>query len=232
MRLELVRELRPARRPRRARRRARRPSPPRARASPHRPPAPRARSPSMVTMRCTCVVRAMPRHADRVARPDHARGDRAGIAAEIEIRAVDPLHRHAERALCASRPPPRPFRDARAGSGRNTTGVRALLVMTLSPKRAEIGIATIDLKPNCATACWYSARIASKHVLAEIDEVDLVDREHDMADAEQARDEGMPPRLRQHAVAGVDQHDGEVGVRGAGRHVARVLLVARACRRR
>ncbi len=37
----------------------------------------------------------------------------------------------------------------------------------------------------------------------------------------------MAPRLRQHALARVDQHDGEVGVRCAGRHVARVLLVAR-----
>ena len=36
----------------------------------------------------------------------------------------------------------------------------------------------------------------------------------------------MAPGLRQDALAGVDQHDGEVGGRGAGRHVARVLLVA------
>ena len=37
----------------------------------------------------------------------------------------------------------------------------------------------------------------------------------------------MPPGLRQHALARVDQDDGELGVGGAGRHVARVLLVAR-----
>ena len=36
----------------------------------------------------------------------------------------------------------------------------------------------------------------------------------------------MAPRLRQHALARIDQHDGEVGGRGAGRHVARVLLMA------
>ena len=34
------------------------------------------------------------------------------------------------------------------------------------------------------------------------------------------------------ALGGVDEQDGEVGGRGAGRHVAGVLLVARACRRR
>ena len=37
----------------------------------------------------------------------------------------------------------------------------------------------------------------------------------------------MPPGLHQHALARVDQHDRDVGRRGAGRHVARVLLVAR-----
>ena len=37
----------------------------------------------------------------------------------------------------------------------------------------------------------------------------------------------MPARLRQHALPRIDQHDRKVGGRGAGRHVARVLLVAR-----
>ncbi len=37
----------------------------------------------------------------------------------------------------------------------------------------------------------------------------------------------MPPRLRQHAVARVDQDDRQVGGGGARRHVARVLLVPR-----
>ena len=35
----------------------------------------------------------------------------------------------------------------------------------------------------------------------------------------------MPPRLRQHAVARIDQNDGQLRRGGAGRHVARVLLV-------
>ena len=37
----------------------------------------------------------------------------------------------------------------------------------------------------------------------------------------------MPLRLRKDAVAGVDQDDGEVGGRGPGCHVSRVLLVSR-----
>ena len=47
-----------------------------------------------------------------------------------------------------------------------------------------------------------------------------------MADAEQRGDDRVAPGLAQHALARVDQHDGEIGGRGAGRHVARVLLVA------
>ncbi len=38
---------------------------------------------------------------------------------------------------------------------------------------------------------------------------------------------GMAPRLRQHATAGIDQEDGEIGSGRAGDHVARVLLMAR-----
>ncbi len=57
------------------------------------------------------------------------------------------------------------------------------------------------------------------------DEVDLVDREDHVLDAEERRDVRVPPRLHEHALARVDEDDGELGVRGARRHVARVLLV-------
>ncbi len=48
-----------------------------------------------------------------------------------------------------------------------------------------------------------------------------------MANAQQADQIGVPPRLGQDAAPGVDQDDGRVGGRGAGDHVAGVLLVAR-----
>ena len=43
---------------------------------------------------------------------------------------------------------------------------------------------------------------------------------------QQRADEGVTPGLREHPLARVDQHDRQVGGRGAGDHVARVLLVA------
>ena len=105
--------------------------------------------------------------------------------------------------------------------------------MTLSPKRADIGIGVIDGEAEAARRRPRNrSTMRSKTSLVEVDQVDLVDRQHDVADAEQRADVAMAPGLRQHALARIDQDDGEVGSRGAGRHVARVLLVARACRRR
>ena len=59
-----------------------------------------------------------------------------------------------------------------------------------------------------------------------VDQVHLVDRQHDVPDAEQRDQVAVPPGLRQHALAGVDQDDREVGGRRARHHVAGVLLVA------
>ena len=62
--------------------------------------------------------------------------------------------------------------------------------------------------------------------LGEIDQVHLVHRDHDVRDAEQGGDEGVAAGLLDHALARVDQDDGEVGGRGARHHVAGVLDVA------
>ncbi len=62
--------------------------------------------------------------------------------------------------------------------------------------------------------------------LVEVDQVDLVDRGDKVVDAQQFCDPGVPVGLAQHAGAGVDQQDGDVGIGGTGEHVARVALVA------
>ena len=63
--------------------------------------------------------------------------------------------------------------------------------------------------------------------LRPVDRVHLVDGEHHLLDADQIADRGMAAGLALGAVAGVDQQNGDIGVRRAGRHVASVLLVAR-----
>jgi hypothetical protein len=63
--------------------------------------------------------------------------------------------------------------------------------------------------------------------LLEIDQVHLVDGKRDLVDAEQRQDASVPPRLGEHPAPRIDQKHGEVAIRGSGRHVARVLHVAR-----
>ena len=63
-------------------------------------------------------------------------------------------------------------------------------------------------------------------LLGEVDEIHLVDREHDVRQLEHREHVGVSPGLLDDALAGVDEDHGEVGRRGAGDHVARVLDVA------
>ena len=106
--------------------------------------------------------------------------------------------------------------------------MRAPGAVTLSPKRAEIGMATMDAEPETLRRHAGSRRaIASKRAWSKPDQVDLVDRQHDMADAHQGGDEGVAAGLRQHPLARIHQHHRQLGVGGAGRHVARVLLMPR-----
>ena len=64
-------------------------------------------------------------------------------------------------------------------------------------------------------------------LLAPVHEVHLVDRDDQVGDAQQRRDERVALGLLEDPAAGVDEDDRRVGGGGAGDHVARVLLVAR-----
>ncbi len=95
--------------------------------------------------------------------------------------------------------------------------------MTLSPcERAHRNRVQVGARQDAAR----TRRRCPRRRPVEVDQVHLVHGEHVVVDAEQARDLRVPPRLRAHAVARVDQQDGDVGGRRAGGHVARVLLVA------
>ena len=99
--------------------------------------------------------------------------------------------------------------------------------MILSPNRAEIGIAITRGKADLFGEGGVIPRQCVKRALIEADEVDFIDGDDHVPDSEQRADERMPPRLDQDALASVNQHDCELGVRGAGCHVAGVLLMAR-----
>jgi len=63
-------------------------------------------------------------------------------------------------------------------------------------------------------------------LLGEADQIHLVDRHDNVANAQERRDLSMPASLHDDAGAGVDQHDRQVRRRGSGEHVAGVALVA------
>ena len=65
-----------------------------------------------------------------------------------------------------------------------------------------------------------------EHRLVVVDEVHLVDTQHEVGDTEQRGEERMTSGLLDDAVAGIDEHQREVGGRSAGDHVAGVLDVA------
>ena len=161
-----------------------------------------------------------------VARADDARGDGAGEAAEVEIRPGHDLDRQPEpvevqpgldidglqmgHQWCAVEP-------AHVLAGVDD------VVAEQGRHRQEVGVDEIERLGEVAVV----VADLVEALLRPVDEVHLVDRHHDVADAEQARDEAVPFRLCEHAVAGIDQDDGELAVRGPGRHVAGVLLVTR-----
>ena len=84
----------------------------------------------------------------------------------------------------------------------------------------------MSLKPSVGGESAEVGDDLVEHGPVEVDQIDLVHRQHDVADAEQAGDDGVAAGLRQQALARIDQQHGEIGVGGAGRHVAGVLLVA------
>ena len=71
-----------------------------------------------------------------------------------------------------------------------------------------------------------SSTIALEHRLVVVDEVHLVHAHDEVRDPQQRGDVGVAAGLLADALARVDEHDRQVGGRGAGDHVARVLLVA------
>ncbi|MNY03300.1 hypothetical protein D3C86_1359120 [compost metagenome] len=59
------------------------------------------------------------------------------------------------------------------------------------------------------------------------DQIDLVHRQNDVANAEQSDNAAVARRLGRHALDRIHQHDRCVAGRGAGGHVARILLMPR-----
>ena len=100
------------------------------------------------------------------------------------------------------------FGDVVAAQGRHRNGVEGLKP-DLTGEGAEVGDDGVE------------------HGLGPAHQVHLVHRQDDVANAQQADQIGVAAGLCQHPSTRVDQDDSGVGRRGAGDHVAGVLLVTR-----
>ena len=164
---------------------------------------------------------------DLVARRDRAPGDRPRKPAEIEVRAVHPLDGQPERrelhALVVD------LDRLEVGEQRRSV-VPGHLVALLDDVRArQAGQRDAGDVLDADLAGERPVRLLdlAEALLRVVDEVHLVDRDGDVPDPDQRDQVAVAPRLRQHALARVDQHHGAVGRRGARDHVAGVLLVSR-----
>ena len=165
-------------------------------------------------------------HADRITGTDRAPDDASGEPTEVEVRSVHPLHRHAERSvghLVVDRHGLEVPEQRRAVVPRRLDARLDDVVAAQRGQRDERDVAEAD--PFGELEVLLGDR--SERLLRVVDEVHLVDRHHDPLDAEQRHEIAVAPRLGQDALAGVDEDHRDVGRRGAGHHVPRVLLVAR-----
>ena len=159
------------------------------------------------------------------ARADGAGSDRPGIAAERVVGARDKLHRHAEGPLGGVGGGFGAFKRGQqrgAGIPRHVCARAGDIVAVAGTDRdggngegAELAEQRVEVGDDLV-----------EHGLVEVDEVHLVDREDDLANAKQRGDGGVPAGLHEQALACVDQEHRQVGLGSAGDHVAGVLFVA------
>ncbi len=169
-------------------------------------------------------------HDDLVARAEHPRGHLAGVAAVVVVlvrhRPHDPLHGEA-RVLQVAVGGHVHVLEVVEQRGPLVPGhpLRALdhVVAVQRGDRDEGDVVDVELGRPAREL----GADAVEHLLVEGDQVHLVHAHDEVRDAQERGDERVPARLLEHALARVDEDQRQVGGRGAGDHVARVLLVAR-----
>ena len=161
-----------------------------------------------------------------VALSQDAGGQRTAETTEIQVWPIDPLHREPEVVevlVVGDLDAIQQFHQRRTVEPGGPFAAPDDVVALQRRQRNEADLGNVE------TAGKFEIRVANAfiHRLAEVHQVHLVDGHDDVPDPEQRDDEAVTPGLRLHAVAGVDEDDRQIAVRGAGGHVARVLLVAR-----
>ena len=162
---------------------------------------------------------------DRVAGAHRTAGDGAAEAAEVRIGPIHPLHRQAKGAEALV--PLHRHRLKMGQQGRASMPGHGLAgAGDVVPLQRGDGDGDDVQIPQLGGKAPIGALNVGEDGLLVAHQVHLVDRQHEVADAEQRRDVAVPPGLDQQALAGIDQNDRQLRVGGAGGHVAGVLLMA------
>ena len=151
---------------------------------------------------------------------------RAAVTPEVEIGSIDVLHREAQLVQVLHRhdldqlelgQQRRPVEPAHIATGIDDV----VAVQRRYRQEAHVG----HVQPVGEVAVIGNDLLEPG--LGVVDQVHLVDCDHEVTNAEQIADETVPPGLQLHAVARIDQDHRQAGGGSAGGHVAGVLLVSR-----
>jgi len=165
-------------------------------------------------------------YRDFIALAHDAAGQGTGEATEIQVRAIDVLHREAQVVEVAVAGDLDAFENLH----------QRLTFVPVRPLALVDDVVALEgghghemqrsrLEADALGKGQVVGLDALEHALIEVHQVHLVDGHDDVLDAQQGGDEAVPTGLGLHAVAGVDEDDRQVAGRGAGRHVAGVLLM-------
>jgi len=173
-------------------------------------------------------------HHDLVAGTEDAAGDDAGVAAVVVVvvthRTDHELHREArvdEVAVGADVHVLEVVEQRRSVVPRRVVGLARDVVAEQRRHRDEREVVDVELGGEVGEVGADRVEAA----LVVVDEVHLVDAEHEVLHLQQRRDHRMATALLDHAVARVDEDEREVSRRRAGDHVARCTGCDPACRR-
>ena len=161
----------------------------------------------------------------RVARAQHAGGDRARVAPEVGRLADDVLDGEAQVHQIAVGGDGGGFQAVEQGRSPVPGHARAGRDHVVAVQRRNRNALDVrQREPGDRIDVF--APDAFEDVLRPLHQIHLVDGHEHVPDAEQRGDEAVAAGLRGHPAAGIDQHDGQVAAGRAGGHVPGVLLVA------
>ncbi len=124
-----------------------------------------------------------------------AAGDRAGEAAEVRAGPVNPLDRHPERRGLCGRGRPRQSQVAAAASARRTRACARSARRRCRPPARRPGCGHVGQADLLGELAVVGLDLAVT-LLGVLDEIHLVDRQRDVADAEQRQQARVAARLR------------------------------------